>query len=480
MTADPVARPSGHPSRGRSGRPATRPLGHRLLLAFVVVALSSVAVLTAGALIGTGQGLASAQRADRQRVADEVAAAATSAYASTGTWTGADMATAAAVAETAGAQLTIRDQSGVMVWPGRGMGGGGMRRDSTGSGYVQAAVAVGGRQVGTVRLGFGSAITPGRQVAWNWVIGAGLTALAVALLVAWHVTRWLTNPLTRLARTANAFAHGDRTARSQLTSPDELGAVGQALDHLADEVVHAETVRRQLAADVAHELRTPLAALQAGLEELRDGHREPDPGSLAALHDQTLRLGRIVDDLAELSAAEAAALSLHLSNVDLADVTERALTARQAQLRAAGLHVVPDIQRPLPVRGDPDRLHQAVGNLLANAARYCRPGDQVTVRTRRADGHAVVEVTDTGPGIDPSDLPHIFDRLRRGHRSHEIAGSGIGLAVVRELITAHGGTVTATSAPGSGATFTVRVPELVGENRGWDGPRDGASASPPR
>jgi two-component system sensor histidine kinase BaeS len=290
------------------------------------------------------------------------------------------------------------------------------------------------------------------------VIGAGVVALLVALGVSWWVTRWLTGPLAALAGAARAFARGDHAARSGVSAPGELGAVGLALDHLADEVVHAETVRRRLAADVAHELRTPLAALQAGLEELRDGFGEPDTRRLGALHDQALRLGRIVDDLAELSAAEAAALRLDRRDLDLAVVAGQALDGRRAQLRAAGLVVRGDIHAPLPVRGDADRLHQAIGNLLANAARYCRPEDRVVLRAVADDGHAVVEVADTGPGIDAADLPHVFERLWRGRSAGSVAGSGIGLAVVRELVTAHGGTVSAGTSPEGGATFTIRLP----------------------
>ena len=243
-----------------------------------------------------------------------------------------------------------------------------------------------------------------------------------------------------------------------MAAPGELGELASTFDRMAEELARAEQVRRQLAADVAHELRTPLAALQAGLEELRDGLATPDPARLAGLHDQALRLGRVVGDLAELSAAESAALSLRMSDVDLAEVARAVLAARDAQLRAAGLQVNAELHQGVLVRGDADRLHQALGNLVANAARYCRPGDQVTARVRAADGQGVVEIADTGPGIPPDDLPHVFDRLWRGHASAATSGSGIGLAVVRELVTAHGGTVTATSPPDGGATFTIHLP----------------------
>jgi two-component system sensor histidine kinase BaeS len=432
------------------------PLGRRLLAAFTAVALSSVVVLSLAALVGTDQGLVSAQRAERQQAADRAAGLAAEAYAAAGGWPGADLAPAQALADAAGAQLVVRDGDATMVWPGRGVGG--MGAHHAAGGAVAAPVTVAGEQVGTVWLGFGTAVAGGRSVAWSWVAGAAAVALLVALAASWFVSRRLTDPLVRLARAAGRFAAGDRTARSRVRAPGELGAVARAFDAMADEVVRADTVRRRLAADVAHELRTPLAGLQAGLEELRDGLASPGPARLASLHDQALRLGRVVDDLSELAAAESAALSLRLGEADLAELVRSAVAAQEPTLRAAGLAVGTDLGGPVPVRVDADRIHQAVVNLLANAARYCRPGDRVSVRVSAVDDTGTVEVADTGPGIAPDDLPHVFQRLWRGTGSGAVTGSGIGLAVVRELVTAHGGTVAVDSAPGSGARFTIRLP----------------------
>jgi len=443
-------------------RQLTGPLGRRLLAAFVLVALSSVAVLTVAALVGTARGLESAHRGERQQAAGRVAAAAGDAYARAGGWSGADLSAASAIADAVGARLVVRDSDGdgAMVWPGRGMGPGmgGRNGDTAAGGVVEAPVVVAGQRVGTVRLAFATAATGGEAVAWSWVIGAALVALATALAVSGYVSRRLTRPLVGLAGAARRFAAGDRDARARCDAPGELGEVVHAFDTMADEVVRADAVRQRLAADVAHELRTPLAALQAGLEELRDGLHAPDTQRLAALHDQTLRLGRVVQDLAELSAAESATLSLHPVDIDLAEVARAALAAQRPQLDAAGLHVDTDLAGPVPVRADPHRIHQAIGNLLANAARYCRPGDRVTVRAHVEDSAAVLEVADTGPGIPAEDLPHVFDRLWRGRHARAVAGSGIGLAVVRELVAAHGGTVTADSPPAGGTTLTIRLP----------------------
>lgn len=500
------------PSGKDTGRGAG-PLGRRLFAAFAVVALASIALLTAAALIGTERGIGTARQADRQRVADRVAAAAADAYRRADGWEGADLGSARTIALGAEAVLTVRDADGHMLLspgghgggPGTGQGRGqmhGANRDGTGdtpdsadpatgaetsaapdpsatpgpsSGQgpgtssgraVTADIRADGRTVGSVHLGFPAASgTEGRDIAWGWIAAAALAALALALAVSWYVTRRLTGPVVRVAHTARAIAAGDRTARSRVDAPGELGELSRAFDTMADDVTRAERARRRLAADVAHELRTPLAALQAGLEELRDGYAEPAPERLAALHDQTLRLGRIVGDLAELSAAESARLSLRRTTLDVTELVRGAVRDREPELRAAGLTVrTRPAAGPLPVHADGDRLHQALGNLLSNTARYCRPGDTVTVTARAeprkgdGDGAVVIEVADDGPGIPAAELPYVFERLWRGSAARDVGGSGIGLAVVKELVTAHGGTVEASSGPEGGTVITVRLP----------------------
>ncbi len=325
---------------------------------------------------------------------------------------------------------------------------------------VSGPVVVEGETIGTVRLLFGtSASSSARSVAWWWIALAAALALVLALVAGWWVTRRLARPLTSVAATARAFAGGDRTARTGGAGPGEIGDVARALDEMADEVVRSEQGRRQMASDVAHELRTPLAALQAGLEEVRDGLVDADAAVLAGLHDQSLRLARLVDDLAALSTAEAGgAVLLSPQVVDLAEVVRSETAAHEARLRAAEVAVVVRTAGPVTVEADPDRLRQVVANLLSNAARYCRAGDQVEVRVATTGDAAVLTVADTGPGIPRDEIPHVFDRLWRGRAGGDVRGSGIGLAVVRELVTAHGGTVRAESDGRSGTTFRVELP----------------------
>lgn len=434
-------------------------LGRWLLFAFLLVALSSVVVLTVAALVGTDLGLATARATEHQQVAARAAECAAAAHAQAGGWDRADLAAVSAIADASGARLIIRDTNGAMVFPGhgKGPGAGGANGDPADPTVIEAPVLVDGHRVGTIRLSFPNE-PAGRNVAWSWVFGAAAVALAAAVITSRYVARRLTTPLSALAEAARRFTAGQRDARAPAIGPSELAEVAVAFNGMAEEVVRADRVRRSLAADVAHELRTPLAAVQAGLEELRDGLRAPDTPRLVALHDQALRLGRVVQDLSDLSAAESAAMSMHPCNIDLTDVARAALAAQLPALDAAGLAVRGNLDTALPVYGDPDRLHQVVTNLLANAARYCSPGDQVILRGYVESSSAVLKVADTGPGIPADELPYVFDRLWRGRQARAVAGSGIGLAVVRELVAAHGGSVTATSVDDRGTTVTVRLP----------------------
>ena len=439
-------------------------LGRRLLLTFVLVAVSSVLVLVAAALIGVDRGVHAAQQGDREQLALAAAAAAADSYQQAGGWDGAELSRSLAIGDAASARLSIVDTDGTVLAgsgsgnPARGNGG---QTDSGGQGAVTADVIVDGARVGTVRVNLGgNSGTRILDVAWMWIAVAALVALAVAIAASWFVTRRLVRPIRSMTEAARSFGAGDRKVRAAGDAPGELGDLADAFNDMADAVVRSDTERRNLTADVAHELRTPLAALQAGLEELRDGFIEPTPAGLAGLHDQSLRLGRVVADLAELSAVETAALTLDLAPVDLAALAADALSRAEPQLRAAGLATELESVGPVWVRADADRLHQAVGNLLANTARFCRKGDTVTLRAMTDGGDAVLTVADTGPGIPAEELPHIFDRLWRGRAAEQIAGSGIGLALVREIVTSHGGTVHAASASGEGTVISLRLPRL--------------------
>lgn len=439
------------------------PLGRRMLLAFAAVAAMSVLVMTAAALVAVGQGLQVVEQADRRQAAAGAAQAVGDAYEQSAGWAGIELSRAGAVAEAVGARLFVLDADGRAVGggmgamsPGKGPGGG-----AQASGAVSAPIVVDGERAGSVRLVFASRPgTTGRDIAWTWVASAAVVALLLAAAASWIVTRMLTRPIRTITSAARRFAGGDRRARAELSGPGEIGELAETFDAMADAVSRSERDRQTMTADVAHELRTPLAALQAGLEELRDGLVDPAPDRLARLHDQSLRLGRVVSDLAELAAVESAEVPV-ARDVDLAGLARAEIAGQEPQMRAAGLVVAAHLAESVTVRGDPDRLHQALGNVLANATRYCRAGDRVDVVVRVEGRQAVLEVADTGPGIAPEDLSRVFDRLWRGRAAQQVTGSGIGLAVTRQVVTAHGGTVEAASGPGGGTTITIRLPRAA-------------------
>ncbi len=499
---------AGRPARPVGPRPAAPlrlgPLGRRLLGAFVAVAAVAVVLVAAAALVGTSRGLSTDEQARRTAVANRVASAVTQAYEHAGGWSGIDLSGATTAASTAGAHLVVRDVDGSVVadgggpagmGQGMGLGAGGMGQGPAATGVgssstsVTVAVTSAARTVGSVTLGFGRVVgATGKDVAWAWIGAAAVVASLIALALGYWISRLLTRPVVSLTQAARAFAAGDRQARPQVLGHGELAELAVAFDEAATTVSRSEEVRRQMAADVAHELRTPLAALQAELEELRDGLVPADPVALARLHDQSLRLARVVDDLAELSSAEASVLGMHVGPVDLTALVSSEVAAREAQLRAAGLVVNRQLHPGAAVRGDEVRLRQVVGNLLQNCARHCREGDSVAVElgptaappgapgappTPGASGRAAASgwrltVRDTGPGIPPEDLPHVFTRFWRGGAAGSArsavaqapgaVGSGLGLAVVQALVNAHGGRVAVDSDGVRGTTVTVDLP----------------------
>lgn len=452
-------------------------LGRRLVLAFVAVTALAVALVTAGALVGTDQGLAAQLREQHRQLTDTAARTAAEAYAQGGSWAAVDPADLRSVTGS-GTGLSILDADGAVVislgmgrrgagagmGPGQGQGqeptAGGADGVTAGGETVSAPVLVGDVEVGTLTLYFpATTVVPGRPVAWRWVLVAALLALIAAAIAGVVASRTLTRPVTALITASRAHAAGDLSARVAGRGVGELGELADAFDEAAGAVQNAEAARRQMAADVAHELRTPLAALQAGLEEVRDGLAPADGATLSRLHDQSLRLARVVTDLADLSSAQAAGHTLRLERIDLADLVRQECEARAAQLRSAELDLRVEADAGAVVQGDASRLHQVVGNLLENCVRHCRPGDTVSVRVTRTAGRARLVVSDTGPGIDEADLPQVLTRFWRSPRARTASiGSGLGLAIVAEIVQAHHGRIEVTSPGHQGTTVVVEMP----------------------
>jgi two-component system sensor histidine kinase BaeS len=290
---------------------------------------------------------------------------------------------------------------------------------------------------------------------------AAVTALV--LLVAVGVTTLvgvrLVRPLRALTAAAGRMRDGDGTARVEVTGRDEIARLAAAFNDRAERRREVEELRRAMVGDIAHEMRTPVTNIRGWLEAAEDGVVPLDRELMSSLLEEALLLQHVIDDLQDLSAADAGELRLHPQPVDLADLLPAVADAFAASAERAGVTLTVHAPSAL-VTADPIRLRQAVGNLVTNAIRHTPAGGSVTVSGRTEWDAHVIDVADTGPGLSAAERTLVFERFWRAEksRSRQTGGSGLGLSIVRKLIEAHGGTAAVTSVPGRGATFTLRLP----------------------
>lgn len=289
-----------------------------------------------------------------------------------------------------------------------------------------------------------------------------VAALAAALAVSIYVTVRIGRSVAGIASAASDVAGGQFDSR--VPAPglgaefDELAA---AFNAMAGQLECVEQTRRRLLADLAHEMRTPVSTLDAYLEGLEDGVATLDPDTVAVLRAQTRRLARLAEDVSAVSRVEEQQARLHVTTVAAQEIVSGAVAAATDRYAARGVSLISDTAAVLPtVRVDTERIGQAMGNLLDNALRHTPPGGTVTVRARQAGRDLELVVRDTGDGIPAEHLPHVFERFYRVDAARDRAhgGSGIGLAITKALVEAHGGRISATSGGPGGATFTVRLP----------------------
>jgi signal transduction histidine kinase len=314
----------------------------------------------------------------------------------------------------------------------------------------------------------------------RWMVGAVGAAAILAMLVTWLLSRRIVGPVEALTGAVQRMERGDWNARVAVRSRDEIGDLSHAFNAMADALGRNEALRRQLVSDVAHELRTPLTNLRAQLEAIEDGIVPGDEAALRSLHEETLLLTRLVEDLQELSIAEAGRLRLDRMDVSPLEALAAAATAFRAQADASGitLEVVPAAAGLPAVSADPARLAQILRNLLANALTHTPRGGRVTLRAEHdagepdgggggsggggggARGAIRFEVRDTGEGIAAEHLPRLFDRFYRADpsRSRDTGGAGLGLSIVRHLVEAHGGSIVVTSEAAHGTSVSFTIP----------------------
>jgi len=443
------------PRPGQSG--GISRLGLQLALAFVGVAVAAVATAILVASLTISRDVQKLVMDQENDLARAVAAEAATVYQHSG-WLPAGLAPiVAAVVETR-SEVQIHSASGRIVASSPGF-----ESAAASTPKVSRDVVVHGRVVGRVTVAFGHG-SLGQEIntfsfeRWPARFAAAGIAALIALLVALPLSRLITAPVERLIWAARARRDGYADARAgQQRGLGKLGELAAAFDEMADSKEEQDQLRRNLVADVAHELRAPIAVLQAGHEAMLDGLTAPTSEQITSFRDEVIRLSRMVDDLQRLASAEAAALQLTMVRRDLAKVAATAAASLVESFEGANVTLVERLAK-VEVQCDPLRMHEIIVNLLTNALKFTPAEGQVTLETSPDDEFGELRVTDTGIGIPPEELPHITERFYRGRRSAEVAGSGIGLTIVAELVRAHRGALDFASQPGQGTTVTITLP----------------------
>jgi signal transduction histidine kinase len=389
-------------------------------------------------------------------------------YRRSGGWDAEDLGSLQFVALMDGGTVRVVDLQGTTVWDateGVSPEMAAMHRQMMGSGSLGAEqrlpVRVGGEVVGTAIVRLPEAGVLPQDVSFRSSVNrlllfGGILAGIVAIVLGIVLARRATAPASELTRTARALAAGDRSERVEFEGPDEFGEMARAFNSMADTIEEEDRLRRAFAADVAHELRTPLAILRTQMEGIQDGVVEPSSPALASLLEETLRLSRLVADLELLASADAAGFSLVRQPVDLRPLLTGAAQEFAGPYEAEDVALRTDLS-DVRVEADPTRIRQVATNLLSNALKFTPSGGDVVLALRVEADRAIIRVADTGPGIPADEIAHVFDRFFRG-RGVRAGGSGIGLTVARELVRAHGGDIRVTSDPRQGTTFTVLLP----------------------
>ena len=448
-----------------------RRLGLRARVALTLVGMATLAVGLATVLVDRGveSELRDYEAGQRTMVAANASALAAAAYERDGRWSPATARELDRVARTFGYTLTIQDQSGRPLAGAAPQGGerasAPVRVDRQRVGSVTLTPLAGNSTEQTLRDEL-------RACLREFNLVAALLAIAVALLVAVPVSAPLVRPVRQLIQEARRMEAGDLASRVQPCGGSEIERLGLAFNRLAHTLQQENRLRCEAAADLSHELRTPVTGIVSRIETAQDGVLADGP-NLEAMHSEALRLSRLIEDVGRLAESEQPAMLVKKARLDLAGVAAGRAEGVEDLFQVKDIELVRELE-PVAVDGDAGRLEQIVDNLLSNALRYTPPGGRVTLAVRRRGDDALLEVSDTGVGIAAHEHERAFDRYWRADpsRSRGTGGSGIGLAVVKQLVLAHEGSVEVESAPVEGSTFRVT---LAARGRP---PRAGAAREP--
>ena len=295
----------------------------------------------------------------------------------------------------------------------------------------------------------------------RFLIWGGLLAVGIAVLLTFLLSRRILSPVKALISATRRFGKGDLSHRVDYRGKGELGELAQSFNSMANDLQRIEHLRRNMVADVAHELRTPLSNLKGYLEAISDGVVKPDATIIRSLYEEASALSRLIGDLQELSLADAGALKMTYKSENINNLINEAVNALQPKATEKGLKLLTNLPVEIPpLNIDAHRIKQALNNLLDNAIAHTGKGGTVTATGRTQNNMVSISVTDTGEGIPPEDLPLIFERFYRvdKSRTRTTGGSGLGLTIAKRLIEAHGGKISVDSKLGKGSTFSFTLP----------------------
>jgi signal transduction histidine kinase len=444
----------------------------RLAAAFTGVGIAAAAITAILVNVLFASRFTSYLESQQHQTQSELVASLGASYRRSAGWDLTDLRSLESLALANGGTMHLLDAGGQVVWdPSAGPAGrmATIHRAMMGNPALgptrRLPIVVEGARVGTAvvrepTLGVLPQDVAFRSSVNRTLLLGGFVAAVVALSLGFVLARRATAPARELTRAARALASGDHAERVDFDAKDELGEMARAFNAMADTIEQEDELRRSFASEVAHELRTPLAILQTQVEGMQDGVVGADDAALQSLHEETLRLSRLVADLETLASADAARFSLRLQHTALRSLLEDASAQFQGPFAAEGVSLTTSLD-DARVDVDPTRIHQVVSNLLSNALKFTPAGGEVRLSSEVRANVAVVRVSDTGAGIAPGDVEHVFDRFFRGS-GVRAGGSGIGLAVARELVLAHGGSIEVESTARIGTTFTVRLPLASG------------------
>ncbi|WP_241158099.1 HAMP domain-containing sensor histidine kinase [Adlercreutzia sp. ZJ138] len=482
----------------RRGTWSNLPYMHRVTLSFALIAVMTALVAIGVLSFVWDQHFRSYTQDNMQALADQTADNIEAVYKETGTLYSPQVFAMARYSESlnSGVGVAIVDNRGGNVvydssdvlanedngaeGPGAGEGVNPFPSDAPlglsqhGSQFASAPITVDGVAIGSVRVWVYGSETLIRQTdqqfrdsSYRAMVFASLLSVALATCIGWLFARNLVSPVNTVARTAREIKEGDLSARTGLHGDDEIARLGETFDAMAEAVEKDRELERRLTTDVAHELRTPLMAIQSTVEAMVDGVFEADEERLETVNSEVQRLSRLVDAILKLSRLENRSTPMKKEVVDVGELVDGIVATHEAFVIDSGLRFESDLEQGVYVLGDADMIRQATANLISNAVRYTPEGGCITVKVSKGDLMASIVVADTGIGLSPEETKMVFSRFWRADagRQRESGGLGIGLSVVKEIVDRHNGWVQVKGQKGVGATFIIHIPLYQGEDK---------------